>query len=297
VTRRATDPGASAAPGSRPAARSSSPDSSPGGTAAPSSSLDSNPGAGGTARGRRPILILGGTAEARELAADLHAAGLPVVSSLAGRLEAPRRPPGEVRTGGFGGADGLARWLEERGCAAVVDATHPFAARMAAAAPAACARAAVPLLRLERPGWTEQPGDRWHWVPDVPAAAHAVPTHGRRVLLALGGRHIAAFADVRDVWFLIRAVETPPPPLPPHHELLLDRGPYTLPGERALIEDHAIDALVTRDSGGEATAAKLTAARRRSLPVILIRRPPRPRMPTVATVADAAAWARGTRRA
>jgi precorrin-6A/cobalt-precorrin-6A reductase len=240
----------------------------------------------------RRILILGGTAEAAALAARLHAADIPAVTSLAGRVDAPRLPPGEVRTGGFGGAEGLARWLDENRCAAVVDATHPFATRMAAGAATACADAGLPLLRLERPGWTEQAGDRWQWVPDVVTAARAVPGAGRRVLLALGSRQVAAFAHIQDVWFVIRAITAPQPPLPPHHVLCLDRGPFTLASERELLRRHAIDALVTRDSGGEATAAKLTAARELSLPAILIRRPPRPAVPAVTTVADAVSWAR-----
>ena len=135
------------------------------------------------------LLILGGTAEARELAGALHDRGVPVVSSLAGRVAAPRLPPGEVRIGGFGGAEGLERWLVEHDVFAVVDATHPFAARMSASAAEACERAGVPLLRLERPGWRERPGDRWHWVEDVAAAAGSLkgsasvacsPSVGRR---------------------------------------------------------------------------------------------------------------------
>lgn len=239
----------------------------------------------------RPILVLGGTAEARELATVLHAGGLPVVSSLAGRVAAPRLPPGEVRVGGFGGADGLARWLIANDAAAVVDATHPFAARMAANAAAACQRTGVPLLRLGRPGWTERTGDRWHWVDGVGQAASAVGRVGRRVLLAIGRQELDAFAGVADVWFLIRSVEAPPEPLPPRHRTLLDRGPFTIAGERALFEEHALDAVITRDSGGMRTAAKLCVARERGAPVIIIRRPARPNVPSVVTVAEVVTWA------
>lgn len=238
------------------------------------------------------ILILGGTAEARELAATLHAGGIDVTSSLAGRVASPRLPAGEVRIGGFGGPEALAGWLIEQRVRAVVDATHPFAERISASAAQAAPRAGVPLLRLERPGWGERPGDRWTWVEDLARAAAAIPRLGTRVLLTSGRQGLPAFAGVEDAWFLIRCVDPPEPPLPPHHELLLDRGPYALEGERALIDAHAIDLLVTKDSGGIHTVAKLDAARERGLPVIVVRRPPRPAgVATVATVAEALAWA------
>jgi precorrin-6A/cobalt-precorrin-6A reductase len=237
------------------------------------------------------ILVLGGTAEARELAGALDAEGIHVTSSLAGRVSHPRLPAGTVRIGGFGGPEALARWLTERGVAAVLDATHPFAERISASAALACRRADVPLLRLQRPGWSAAPGDDWHWVDDLDAAAAAISALGERVLLTTGRQGLPAFAGVRDAWFLVRCVEPPQPPLPPHHELLLDRGPYTLDGELGLIDEHRIELLVTKDSGGEHTAAKLQAARQRGLPVIVVRRPPRPDVTSVATVADALAWA------
>lgn len=239
------------------------------------------------------ILILGGTAEARELAAELHHAGVPVVSSLAGRVVNPRLPiGGEVRVGGFGGPDGLARWLRESGASAVVDATHPFAERISASAARACPAAGVPLLRLERPGWSERPGDRWHRVGDLGAAAELLPSLGRRVLLTTGRQGLSAFADVGGCWFLVRCVDPPVPPLPAEHELLLHRGPFTFEGELELIDRHAIDVVVTKDSGGPLTEAKLDAARVRGLPVVVVDRPARPDVETVATAGEAAAWAR-----
>ena len=239
------------------------------------------------------ILILGGTAEARELAGALHARGVAVTTSLAGRVARPRLPPGEVRIGGFGGPEALAAWLGAQGVRAVVDATQPFAERISASATAACVAAGVPLLRLERPGWSERPGDRWTWVDDLGAAARAVPALGGRVLLTTGRQGLSAFAGCAGPWFLVRCVDPPQPPLPPRHALILDRGPYTLDGELELIDRHRIDLVVTKDSGGGHTQAKLDAARARELPVIVVRRPPRPDGPVVAAVAGACGWALG----
>ena len=241
----------------------------------------------------RRVLILGGTFEARALALGLHEAGVPVISSLAGRVTRPRLPVGEVHVGGFGGPQALARWLEDHAIAAVVDATHPFARRISASATIAAAAADVALLRLERPGWQPADGDRWLWVDDLAGAARAIERLAvERVLLTTGRQGLAAFAgdDVR--WFLIRCIDPPDVALPPRHELLLDRGPYTLDGERTLIDAHGIDVVVTKDSGGPLTEAKLHAARQRGLPVVVVRRPAREDVPMVREVAEAAAWAR-----
>jgi precorrin-6A/cobalt-precorrin-6A reductase len=236
------------------------------------------------------VLVLGGTAEARALAGALAADGTRVISSLAGRVAEPRLPQGEVRVGGFGGPELLAAWLGEQGIAAVVDATHPFAQRISASAASACTTAGVPLLRLERPGWTPRAGDDWHWVDDTAAAAAAVPGLGRRVFLTTGRQGLSAFAGLSTVWFLVRCIDPPEPPLPPHCEVLLDRGPYACEGELALIDRFGLDLLVTKDSGGALTAAKLDAARLRGLPVVVIRRPPRPEVATVRAVTDALVW-------
>jgi precorrin-6A/cobalt-precorrin-6A reductase len=238
------------------------------------------------------VLILGGTAEARELAGRLHDAGVAVISSLAGRVANPRLPAGTVRIGGFGGPEALASWLVEHGVLAVVDATHPFAERISASAARATTLAGVPLLRLERPGWAERPGDRWQWVDDLDEAASAIPALGARVLLTTGRQGLRAFASVRDAWFLIRCVDPPDSPLPPRHELLRDRGPFTLERERALMRGHDIDLLVTKDGGGTHTVAKLDAARERGVPVIVVRRPPGAAGRTVPTVIEAAEWVR-----
>ncbi len=248
--------------------------------------------AGGTPTSTPTVLILGGTGEARALAELLVARGdLRVVSSLAGRVARPRLPVGEVRVGGFGGPERLAAWLTERRVAAVVDATHPFAERISASADEACRAAQLPLLRLQRPGWQAGEGDQWHWVDDLAGAAALLPRLGRRAFLTTGRQGLAAFASDRDTFFLIRCVDPPEPAdLPPHHELLLDRGPYTPEGELALIDRHQLDVIVTKDSGGPLTAAKLEAARERGLPVIIVHRPPRPVRDEVATAEAAAAW-------
>ncbi|MFF9866420.1 cobalt-precorrin-6A reductase [Streptomyces sp. NPDC013953] len=237
------------------------------------------------------ILLLGGTTEARRLAESLHGTAR-VTTSLAGRVAAPRLPPGEVRIGGFGGAEGLARWLREHQVDAVIDATHPFADTISSNAARAAAEAHVPLLALRRPGWAPVDGDDWHPVDTLAQAAEAARALGRRIFLTTGRMGLASFAHVTDAWFLLRSVDPPEPPFPPRLEVLLDRGPFTLPGEREVLRRHAIDVLVTKDSGAAATAPKLRAAREAGLPVVLIRRPPAPEgVPVARTVEEAAAWA------
>ncbi len=242
--------------------------------------------------GERVVLVLGGTSEARELADELVDAGIPVVSSLAGRVTNPRLPAGDVRIGGFGGPTALARWLIDHEVVAVVDATHPFAERISSSAAQACSDAGIRLVRLERPGWTPTTQDRWHWVDSLDDAASAVADLGSRVFLTTGRQGLASFSAMTDAWFLIRCVETPELPLPCRHQVLLDRGPYVLDGELALIDEHRIDLLVTKDSGGTYTRPKLDAARMRGLPVIVVRRPARPSAHTVSTVDQALDWLR-----
>ncbi|MDT6983620.1 cobalt-precorrin-6A reductase [Streptomyces lusitanus] len=223
------------------------------------------------------VLILGGTTEARRLAAALAARpGFRVTTSLAGRVTRPGALDGEVRVGGFGGPDGLAAWLREESVDAVVDATHPFAATITANAATATAAARVPLLVLRRPGWEPGPGDQWHPVPSLDAAAAVLPGLGRRVFLTTGRLGLAAFAGLTELRFVVRSVEPPEPPLPPHTDVLAARGPFTVADETALLREHRVDVLVTKDSGGAATSAKLTAARDLGLPVVVVRRPPLP---------------------
>jgi precorrin-6A/cobalt-precorrin-6A reductase len=242
------------------------------------------------------ILLLAGTAEARILAERLSALrGVELVSSLAGRVSQPVLPPGQTRIGGFGDAEGLAAYLAEHRISAVVDATHPFAAQVTAHAAVACADAGLPLLVLRRPGWVAGPGDDWRRVPALPDALAVV--RGERagsVLLTLGRRGPEAFAADSARHYVIRCVDPPDGDLPPRHTIVLDRGPFGLAGERMLLREHRVGLLVTRDSGGRWTEAKLVAARELGLPVVMIDRPPLPEnVRTASAVADAEEWVRG----
>lgn len=291
------------------------------------------------------VLVLGGTGEARRLADLLAGAGVSVTTSFAGATTAPARPAGEVRSGGFGGADGLADWLRRERPACVVDATHPFAARMSGHAAAACAMVGTPLLRLARPGWSEHPdAASWTWVDTHEQAARAVvagedaaalraraaraaaphvevtragspddeaasvesprdetarhpatsePSSGDRmaVLLTVGRqptpRYVPALAAHRVV---VRVAEARDLEVPGGWLLLSDVGPFTRESEDRLFARHRVGTLVTKDSGGAATSAKLDAARQTGARVIVVRRPPPP--PGVASVPDAEAAAR-----
>ncbi|WP_017240266.1 cobalt-precorrin-6A reductase [Streptomyces sp. SS] len=237
------------------------------------------------------VLILGGTTEARALAGLLHGSGeVRVTSSLAGRVASPRLPAGEVRIGGFGGVDGLVDWIRAHAVDAVIDATHPFAEHISFNAARAAATAHVPLLALRRPGWVPEDGDDWRSVASLEQAAHALDGLGDRVFLTTGRLGLASFAACPQ-WFLVRSVDAPDTPMPARTEVLLDRGPFSLDDERELIRHHRIDVLVTKDSGGAATAPKLTAAREAGVPVVVVRRPPVPDgVPVAATPEEAAAW-------
>lgn len=244
------------------------------------------------------VLILGGTEEGAALAARLaDAPGIDVVSSLAGRVAAPRLPRGRVRVGGFGGVDGLAAFLVAERIDAVLDATHPFAARISANAAHACYRARVPLAAFVRAPWTRVTGDRWYEVDDMHAAAACVRSSGSRVFLTVGRQELAAFAALERPWFLIRAIDVPADPLPPRRELVLQRPPFALAGEVALMRSRSIDLVVAKNSGGEATYAKIAAARSLGIPVALVRRPERPTTAQVASLPAAVAWIDGLREA
>jgi len=245
------------------------------------------------------VLILGGTSEARDLAALLVGAGIPVISSLAGRVAEPRLPVGEVRIGGFGGVDGLREWLHTHQASAVVDATHPFAEGMTANAVAACAMDGVPLLRLERPGWASAPGaDAWHWVETHDEAAELAAKLGTRPFLTVGRQSLDRFtALLAEAAALVRVVDAPEIDLPQTWTLLRSRGPYPLEAERNLMRARHVDVLVTKDSGGSYTWAKLVAAAELGVPVVIVSRVPHPAMlngdvPVVSEPAAALDWLR-----
>lgn len=243
------------------------------------------------------LLILGGTREARELSTWAVSQGMDVLTSLAGRVSNPALPAGEVRIGGFGGVDGLAEFIESEGIGAVVDATHPFAERISANAASATAIAGVPLIHLHRPAWQPGPQDRWISVPSMAAAADASRNYPR-VFLTIGRQQLGAFtrqpaehsgeptaSHDQHTHYLIRCVEAPnPQDVPLGAEVILSRGPFSVAGERALLEAHGIQALVTKNSGGALTEAKLHAAAELGIDVIMVERAPLPEGPHISVV-------------
>ena len=227
---------------------------------------------------RRRVLILGGTGEAVDLARMLVSrAELDVVTSLAGRTRRPAAVPGRVRSGGFGGVEGLTAWLADAHVEAVVDATHPYAATISKHARLACDALGLPRVQLRRPAWSPVDGDAWTEVSDLDAAADAVAdarvsAHGR-VFLSTGARDIRVFARLRETRFLVRLVDPPPTPLPlAGYELVVGRGPFAVEDERALLVEHRVELLVSKNSGG-AAYSKLAAARALGVPVVMVGRP------------------------
>jgi precorrin-6A/cobalt-precorrin-6A reductase len=237
------------------------------------------------------ILILGGTTEARQLAGKLAArADVSLTLSLAGRTENPVAQGVPTRVGGFGGADGLAAFLRETRIELLVDATHPYAAQISANAAAAADEAGVPIVALRRPGWEPAEGDRWTLVDSIAGAVTALGSAPRRVFLALGRQEVAAFEAASQHHYLIRSVDPVEPRLAvPDATYFLARGPFREADERALLLEHRIDVVVSKNSGGEATYGKIAAARALGVEVVMIRRPTLPDVASAETVEALAA--------
>ncbi|WP_010163309.1 cobalt-precorrin-6A reductase [Sphingomonas sp. PAMC 26617] len=237
------------------------------------------------------ILILGGTTEASALAEALALRGDDAVLSYAGRVASPKAQPVPTRVGGFGGAAGLAAYLRAAGITHLVDATHPFAAQMSGNAVEAAADTGIPLIALTRPAWTAEPNDDWRHVADIEAAVATLAGARRSVMLALGRMHVAAFAAHPQHRYLLRFVDVPeaPPELPDHY-LVIDRGPFDVMGDVALMRDHAIDGIVCKNAGGTGAQAKLIAARQLGIPVVMIDRPSLPLRAEVHAVTEVLNW-------
>jgi precorrin-6A/cobalt-precorrin-6A reductase len=238
------------------------------------------------------VLILGGTAEARLLAERLAGrSGLTITLSLAGRTAAPARQPVPVRVGGFGGAAGLADYLTDESVDALIDATHPYAARISANAVEAARATGVPLVALHRPAWTATEGDRWTEVSDVNEAVGALGPAPRQVFVTLGRNEIRPLLDAPQHHYLIRSVDPVDPPLAlPHAVYVTGRGPFSEADDGRLMRQHGVEIVVAKNSGGTATYGKIAAARALGIGVILLRRPGPSLTPAVETIEDAIAW-------
>ncbi|MCA1424437.1 MULTISPECIES: cobalt-precorrin-6A reductase [unclassified Bradyrhizobium] len=235
-------------------------------------------------------LILGGTADASLLAAEIARAGIDAVYSYGGRTRAPADQPLPTRIGGFGGVSGLADYIRAEGITHVIDATHPFAAEMSRNAVAACTETGTPLLALERAPWIKASTDNWIEVADVNAAVSALPDAPANVFLAIGRQHIAPFATKPQHAYTLRFVDPPDAPLPFAADVIVSRGPFTLHSELAMMRTRGIAWIVARNSGGDGARAKIDAARMLGLPVIMISRPELPERQRVESVTDVMQW-------
>lgn len=239
------------------------------------------------------ILVLGGSTEGFDAAEALAAEGYEIVSSFAGRTKERRSAVGEERVGGFGGPEGLASYLAAKKIALVVDALHPFAARMKENAEAACEATDTPLVHIDRPQWRATPGDDWLHAPDIAAAALATPATSGTCLLTIGRQHVGEFEKRTDLDLLIRVIDAPETPFEhPRAAFLLQRGPFTLEAERTLFRERNVTCLVAKNSGSAAAEAKLVVARERGIPVVIVDRPAAPGGRRVADVSEAVAAVR-----
>ncbi|AFY91557.1 cobalt-precorrin-6A reductase [Chamaesiphon minutus] len=246
------------------------------------------------------LVIVGGTGDALQLAKraillqrgfanDLP--GLEVITTLAGRTREPNSISGSVRIGGFGGEAGLIDYLQTEKIDLIIDATHPFAAQISWHVANAATEVGMPRLMLVRPAWTRSPEDNWIEVESIEAAIAAIPASAERIFVTIGRQQLAPFANLTDRWCLMRSIDPPDPSIPlPPGKLLLDRGPFNLEAERQLFKEYQIQAIVSKNSGGDATYAKIIAARELSLPVVMVQRPIVPDGELVADVAGAIEW-------
>jgi precorrin-6A/cobalt-precorrin-6A reductase len=221
------------------------------------------------------LLILGGTGDAVQLANQaIDLPGLAVITTLAGRTRLPRSVAGDVRTGGFGGEAGLVAYLQTAQIDLIIDATHPFAAQISWHVAGAATKVGIPWLMLIRPAWERSTGDNWIEVESIETAVKAIPVGAARIFVTIGRQQLAPFASLTDRWCLIRSIDPPDVSiLLPPGKLLLDRGPFSLAEERQLLIDYQIDSIVSKNSGGEATYAKIIAARELGLSVVMVQRP------------------------
>jgi precorrin-6A/cobalt-precorrin-6A reductase len=237
------------------------------------------------------VLILGGTTEARELAAVLCGTQFATTVSLAGRTAAPAAQAVPVRVGGFGGAEGLAEYLREQKVDFLIDATHPYAEAISTNAALAAAQTSTPILGLRRPAWKAVDGDFWVDVAGPEGAVRALGRSPRRVFLAVGRQELSAFRSSPHHHYFIRSVDPVDPPLDvPHAQYILGRGPFTEAADLALLSSNSINAMVAKNSGGDATYSKIAAARSLGIPIFMFKRPPVPDCPSVVTVAEAVDW-------
>jgi precorrin-6A/cobalt-precorrin-6A reductase len=242
----------------------------------------------------KKLLILGGTGDAHQLAAAAQQiSGLTVISSLAGRTQQPILPIGQVRTGGFGGEQGLINYLQDHEIDLVIDATHPFAQQISENVAMAVAALKLPFLVLERSAWQQHPGDQWLSVSNHQAAADLLPSLGQRIFLTIGRQELGFYAHLQDLWFLMRSIDPPELPAIPPGEMLLAKGPFDLNSEWELLLKYQIQAIVSKNSGGEATYAKILAARELGLPVVMIQRSKTPAGERVDNIEQVIEWLQG----
>jgi len=236
------------------------------------------------------VLVLCGTGDAIELVAKLSKIPhIETIASLAGRTSQPASLIGKVRTGGFGGVDGLATYLQTQQIDYLIDATHPFAIQMSDHAAAATKAVGIPSVMLVRPAWKKVTGDRWIEVESVEAAVQAIPVTAKRIFLTVGRQQLEPFTTLKEPWYLIRSIESSDVVIP-NSKIVLDRGPFNLEQERQLLSEYRIDLIVSKNSGGAATYAKVVAARELDIPIVMVQRPVMPNVEQVESVDRSIGW-------